>query len=122
MTRRVTVAAIQYAPGLSTDSFAEAEQLVREAAKKGAQVILLPELFEGPYFCKTQDEAHFAKAAPWENHPVVKHFAPLAKELKVVLPLSLFEQEGPHTYNSMVMVDADGTPLGVYRKSHIPDG
>lgn len=122
MSRIVNVAAIQYAPGLALDSFAEAEDLVRQAAGQGAQIILLPELFEGPYFCKTQEEEHFAKAAPWQSHPVVKRFAPLAEELGVVLPLSLFEREGPHTYNSLVMVDADGTPMGVYRKTHIPDG
>ncbi|RFB05310.1 N-carbamoylputrescine amidase [Parvularcula marina] len=122
MSRKVTVAAIQYAPGLAKDSFAEAEALVREAASQGAQVILLPELFEGPYFCKTQEEEHFAMAQPWQTHPVVTRFAPLAKELGVVLPLSIFEREGPHTYNSLVCVDADGELLGVYRKSHIPDG
>ena len=122
MTRTVSVAAIQYAPGLATDSFAEGEALVHGAADKGAQIILLPELFEGPYFCKTQEEEFFATAAPWQTHPVVTRFAPLAKELGVVLPLSIFERDGPHTYNSLVMVDADGSPMGVYRKAHIPDG
>ena len=123
MARTLCVAAIQYAPGDPTcEPLAEAERLVRSAAGQGAQVVLLPELFTGPYFCKTQDESHFAAAHPWDRHPAVEALAPLAKELGVVLPLSIFEREGPHHYNSLVMVDADGTPLGLYRKSHIPDG
>ncbi len=123
MGRTLRVAAIQYAPGATgSDPLDEASRLVRSAAGQGAQVVLLPELFMGPYFCKTQDEAHFASAHPLDRHPIVEALAPLARELDVVLPLSIFEREGPHHYNSLVMVDADGTPLGVYRKSHIPDG
>ena len=122
MNRPLTVAAVQFAPGLSPDPLTDAENFVRDAAGKGAGLILLPELFAGPYFCKTQEEEHFAMAAPWAEHPVVERLAPLAAELGVVLPLSIFEKDGPHYYNSLVMVDADGTPLGVYRKSHIPDG
>jgi N-carbamoylputrescine amidase len=97
-------------------------QLIRDAAAAGAQVILPSELFQGPYFCVTQEERWFATAYPWREHPCVTALAPLAAELGVVIPVSIFEREGPHYYNSLVMVDADGSPLGVYRKSHIPDG
>ncbi len=97
-------------------------EFVRQAADQGAQVICPPELFDGPYFCKTQDEARFADAAPWREHPSVTALSEVAAELGVALPVSIFERDGPHYYNSIVMLDADGSPLGVYRKSHIPDG
>ncbi|WOI54423.1 N-carbamoylputrescine amidase [Parvularcula sp. LCG005] len=123
MTRTLNVAAIQYAPGIDgADPIGDAITHVREAAAKGAEIILLPELFQGPYFCKSQEEPYFALAAPWAEHPAVTALAPVAKELGVVLPLSIYEKDGPHYYNTMVMVDADGEPLGIYRKSHIPDG
>ena len=96
--------------------------LVRQAAAKGAQVILPSELFQGPYFCVTQEERWFATAHPWREHPCVTAMAPLAAELGVVIPVSIFERDGPHYYNSLVMLDADGEALGIYRKSHIPDG
>ncbi len=96
--------------------------LARQAAAAGAQVVLPPELFQGTYFCVAQDEARFAQAHPWREHPCVTAMTPLAAELGVVIPVSIFEREGPHYYNSLVMIDADGAPLGVYRKSHIPDG
>jgi N-carbamoylputrescine amidase len=96
--------------------------LVREAAGKGAQVILPPELFQGPYFCTSQEERWFATAYPAMEHPCVTALQPLAAELGVVIPVSIFEREGPRYYNSMVMLDADGKALGTYRKSHIPDG
>lgn len=119
----LTVAITQAAFGEDMNANIKAvEGLIRAAAADGAQVILPPELFQGPYFCKTQDETEFTNAYPWETHPVVKALAPLAKELGVVLPLSIFEKDGPHYYNSLVMVDADGRLMGVYRKSHIPDG
>ena len=95
---------------------------IREAAAGGAQVILPSELFQGPYFCVAQEERWFATAYPWREHPCVTALAPLAAELGVVLPISIFEREGPHYFNSLVMVDADGSLMGVYRKSHIPDG
>jgi len=123
MTRTLSVAAIQ-AP-FSHDmaaNIAKTEGLIREAAAKGAQVILPPELLQGPYFCVAQEERWFATAFPWREHPCVKALAPLAGELGVVLPISIFEREGPHYFNSLVMADADGSLLGVYRKSHIPDG
>jgi N-carbamoylputrescine amidase len=96
--------------------------LVREAAAKGAQVIQPSELFQGPYFCVTQEEHWFAAAYPWREHPCVLALAPIAAELGVVIPVSIFEREGPHYFNSVVILDADGSALGLYRKSHIPDG
>jgi N-carbamoylputrescine amidase len=99
-----------------------AEQLVREAAAKGAQVILLQELFETPYFCKDEEEQHLSLARPAENNPVLERFQVLAAELGVVLPVSFFERSNNSFFNSIAMIDADGACLGVYRKSHIPDG
>jgi len=123
MSREITVAAIQtsYGDDLAAN-IKKTEAFIREAAAKGAQVILPSELFQGPYFCVAQEERWFATAQPWREHPCVKALAPLAGELGVVLPISIFEREGPHYFNSLVMVDADGSPMGVYRKSHIPDG
>lgn len=96
--------------------------LVRDAASRGAEVVLTPELFEGPYFCTTQDEAFFDWAEPVDQSRTVARFQRLAKELSVALPCSFFEKDGPNYYNSVAMIDADGERLGVYRKSHIPDG
>ncbi len=123
MAKTISVAAIQASYGLDIDAnIARTAELIREAAAKGAQVILAPELFQGPYFCVTQEEHWFAGAKPWREHPCVTALAPLAQELGVVLPISIFEREGPHYFNSLVMADADGSLLGLYRKSHIPDG
>lgn len=123
MTRKITLAAIQFTP---TDDVQEnidrVAGFVREAAAKGADVILPPELFCGHYFCKTQEEEHFARAMEWQEHPAVQQLSELAGELGVVIPVSIYEKEGPLYFNSIVVIDADGTPLGVYRKSHIPDG
>jgi len=99
-----------------------ADALVREAANLGAQVVLLPELFELPYFCTEQDAAHFQYAEPFENNTTLAHFSRLAAELEVVLPISFFERAGPVCYNTVAMIDADGQILGRYRKTHIPDG
>ena len=121
--KTITLAAVQ-APFVD-DVSANVERvcaMVRDAARQGAQVILLPELFEGPYFCKTEAVEHFSRARPMADHPTLQRFQALAKELQVVLPVSLFEKDGPHYYNSIAIVDADGTMLGIYRKSHIPDG
>lgn len=98
------------------------ERLAREAAAAGANVILPPELFLGPYFCKTQDERWFASAKPADGHPAVARMSGVAKALSAAIPVSIFERDGPRYYNSVVMLDADGRTLGVYRKSHIPDG
>jgi N-carbamoylputrescine amidase len=123
MARNLTLAAIQASYGDDmAANIAKTEALIREAAALGAQVILPSELLQGPYFCVSQDERWFATAYPWREHPVVAALAPLAGELGVVLPLSIFEREGPHYFNSLVMADADGSLLGLYRKSHIPDG
>ena len=121
--RTLTLGAIQTSYGLDmAANILATVELVREAASKGAQVILPSELFQGPYFCVTQEERWFATAHPWREHPCVIALAPLAAELGVAIPISIFEREGPHYYNSLVMADADGRLLGVYRKSHIPDG
>ncbi|WP_411816535.1 N-carbamoylputrescine amidase [Hyphococcus sp. DH-69] len=123
MARTLRIAVLQAAFGDDMDANIETvARLTREAAKDGAQVILPPELFQGPYFCKTEDTAHFAAAYPYKEHPVVTKLAPLAAELGVVLPLSIFERDGQEYYNSLVVVDADGSLLDLYRKSHIPDG
>jgi N-carbamoylputrescine amidase len=123
MSRKVSVAAIQSSYGADMEANIEKTAgFVREAAGRGAQVILPSELFQGPYFCVAQEERWFATAYPWREHPAVTAMAPLADELGVVIPVSIFEKEGPHYFNSVVILDADGKPLGVYRKSHIPDG
>ena len=119
----VSVAALQTA--LTDDvgtNVKRVTELVREAHGKGAQIILPSELFEGHYFCQTQKEEDFARARPAEGHPTIRHFQELAKQLGVVIPVSFFEAAGPEYYNSVAVIDADGTNLGVYRKSHIPDG
>jgi len=119
--RNVTLAATQFACSWDLPANADtAERLVRQAAAAGAQVILVQELFATPYFCLTQDAAHLALAAPIDGHPLVARFADLARELGVVLPVSVFERAGEAHFNSVAMVDADGRVLGVYRKSHIP--
>jgi N-carbamoylputrescine amidase len=123
MTRQLTVAALQSAYVADMDAnIARTIALVREAAAAGAQVILPSELFQGPYFCVSQNERWFVTAHPWRTHPCVAALAPVAAKLGVVIPVSIFEREGPHYFNSVVVIDADGRPLGVYRKSHIPDG
>lgn len=123
MARELTIAVLQSSFGEDLEANVhDISGLIRAAALKGAQVILPPELFQGPYFCKTQQEDHFADAAPWPQHRAVLAMSDLARELGVVIPVSIFEKDGPHYFNSMVMVDADGKALGVYRKSHIPDG
>lgn len=98
------------------------EALVRQAAKAGAQLVLLQELFDGDYFCIEQHAQFLDKAVELDRHPTVQRFAALAKELGVVLPVSVFERAGNTCFNTTVIVDADGRQLGHYRKSHIPDG
>jgi N-carbamoylputrescine amidase len=117
------VAAIQCAFTESQDTnVARVEALVRAAAAQGAQVVLPPELFEGLYFCREEKDAFFDWAKPVAGHPTIARFQGLAKELGVALPVSFFERDGQAYYNSLAMVDADGALLGIYRKSHIPDG
>lgn len=100
----------------------QAEALIRQAAKQNAQIVLLPELFENHYFCQLEREEFFAWAHPLEAHPFIGRMQKLAQEFKLVLPVSFFEKAGQAYFNSLAMIDADGTLLGVYRKSHIPDG
>lgn len=121
--RMIRVAALQAAFGESmAENLATVERLTRAAAMEGAEVILAPELFQGPYFCREEREDRFAEAHPAMEHPATERMRAVARELGVVLPVSIFERDGNHYYNSLVMVDADGEALGVYRKSHIPDG
>ena len=108
-------------PDTAEKSTEKADKLVREAAEKGANVILLPELFENPYFCQERKYESYALAEALEENKAVKHFRKLAKELNVVLPISFYERDINVLYNSLAMIDADGSILGVYRKTHIPD-
>lgn len=96
-------------------------ELSEAAAGQGAKIIVPPELFQGPYFCKTQDERWFAEAYPALEHPCVRALQPVSERLDIAIPVSIFEKDGPAYYNSIVMLDG-GQVLGVYRKSHIPDG
>jgi N-carbamoylputrescine amidase len=122
-SRLVKVAATQFACDWDrAGNLAKAERLVRTAAEQGAQIILLQELFETPYFCIEQDTRHLALATTLHGSPVVRHFAALAGELGVVLPISFFEKAGQAYFNSIAIADADGRVLGVYRKAHIPNG
>jgi len=121
--RQVTVAATQMSCDWNVaGNIAKAEKLVREAAARGAQIILLPELFEAPYFCIEQDNRHLNLACPVEENRAVRHFSAVARELGVVLPISFFERAGQVFFNTIAIIDADGRNLGVYRKSHIPNG
>ena len=121
--RPVTVAALQMSCSWDTRAnLAHAESLVRSAAARGAQIILLPELFATPYFCIEQDARHLGLAHSVGADPAVRHFSAVARELGVVLPISFFERAGPAYFNSVAILDADGSNLGVYRKSHIPNG
>ena len=121
--KKLIVAAVQtrFTDELEAD-IGRVVTLIEEAAARGAKVILPPELFQGHYFCRREDEAYFERAYPMESHPAVLAMQELARKRNVVIPTSYFENDGQHYYNSMAMVDADGTILGNYRKSHIPDG
>ncbi|MBY6115379.1 N-carbamoylputrescine amidase [Mameliella alba] len=121
--RNVTVAATQMAcsPELDTN-LARAEALVRKAAAQGANIILLQELFEGPYFCQDETPEDLARARPVADHPTLARMSTLARELNVVLPVSFYELAGQARFNSVVIIDADGQQLGLYRKTHIPHG
>ena len=121
--RNVTVASVQMSMAEDVaPNVAHAESLIRDAAARGAQVVLIPELFEGRYFCIDQLPEHFDRARPLAGHPTVEHFRSVAAELGIVLPINVYERAGQATFNTVVMIDADGTALGTYRKSHIPDG
>jgi N-carbamoylputrescine amidase len=118
------VAALQLPLGSADEqeNIAAVAALVEQAAGRGARIVLPPELFSGPYFCQREDEALFALARPTAQHPSVIAMQALARRLGVVIPTSFFERDGPHYYNTLAMIDADGEILGTYRKSHIPDG
>ena len=123
LTNTMAVAAIQMSMVDDLETNVEtAERLVRRAAAEGARIILLPELFEGRYFCIDQQPVHLARAIPIAGHPTVQRFAAVAAELSVVLPISVYELAGQARFNTVAMLDADGSMLGIYRKSHIPDG
>lgn len=122
--RQITVAALQLALGSADEqeNIAAVSALVEEAAGAGARIVLPPELFSGPYFCKVEDEALFALARPTAAHPSVIAMQKLAAGLKIAIPTSFFERDGHHYYNTLAMIGPDGEILGTYRKSHIPDG
>ncbi|MCG8634637.1 MAG: N-carbamoylputrescine amidase [Desulfobacterales bacterium] len=121
--KQVTVAATQMACGNDRrENIGHAEQLVVKAAGEGADIILLQELFETRYFCQEEKEEYFSLASSLEDNPAVTHFAGIAKNLGVVLPVSFFERKNKAFYNTVAIIDADGSILGTYRKCHIPDG
>jgi len=123
IVRNVKVAATQMSCSVSiNDNIAKADVLVRDAASKGAQIILLQELFETPYFCQKEKSAYYVFATELEQNKAVQHFKQVAKELQVVLPISFYEKKNYARYNSLAVIDANGDVLGKYRKSHIPDG
>ena len=120
--RNVKYAGIQMQCSRSVEeNIAKADKMVREAAANGAQIILLPELFERQYFCQERNYDYYAFATPVDENPAVKHFQKLAAELKVVLPISFYERDINVFYNTVAVIDADGSVLGIYRKTHIPD-
>ncbi|MSV24168.1 N-carbamoylputrescine amidase [Selenomonas sp. WCA-380-WT-3B 3/] len=120
--RTVTVAAIQMKMAAEPEAnIKKADQMVREAAAQGAQIILLPELFERPYFCQERQYDYYHYALPLQENPAVHRLQDTARELEVVLPVSFYERDETRLFNSVAMLDADGTVLGVYRKTHIPD-
>lgn len=121
--RKVKVAATQMScSNKIEENIVKAERFVREAAAQGAQIILLQELFETLYFCQKEQEGNYKYAIEVNENKAVQHFKEIAKELKVVLPISFYEKKNNARYNSIAIIDADGDVLGVYRKSHIPDG
>lgn len=122
-TRAMTVAAVQCPLGGGrADNLARVERHIRDAAARGANVVLPPELFQGPYFCREEKADWFAEARPLDDDEAVRRIRDVAREAGVVVPVSFFERSGQAYYNSVAVIDADGAVLGVYRKSHIPDG
>ena len=121
--RNVTAAVTQMSCSRDREeNLQKAERLVRQAAEQGAQISLLQELFETQYFCQTQNFEYMALARPLSESPAVKRLSALAKETETVIPVSFFERYGNTAFNSVAVLDADGSVLGIYRKTHIPDG
>ncbi len=121
--KKITVAATQMACTWDAQStLAKAEKLVKQAADKGANIILLQELFETPYFCQGHHFKYFDLAKTVDDNAAIQHFRGVAKTLQVVLPISFYEKAGNVLFNSVAIIDADGSVLGVYRKTHLPDG
>lgn len=119
----ITVAALQLAlPGGEAENIAATAALVEQAARDGAQIVLPPELFAGPYFCKVEDEALFGMAYPLDQDPSVREMRKIAKAHGIAIPTSFFERDVHHYYNTLAMIGPDGEVMGIYRKSHIPDG
>ena len=129
MSDKIKVACIQFACGKETDpdidqvkiNISKAKALTKEAASNGAKIVLLSELFERQYFCQERNYDYYEYATPAMENPAVKEFSSLCKELSIVMPVSIYEKDGNVLYNSVVMLDADGKSLGIYRKTHIPD-
>lgn len=120
--RKVYVAAIQMSCTSNVDSnIQKADALVRQAAQNGANIILLPELFENVYFCQERNYEYYKLATTVDENPAINHFKNVCRELKVVMPISFYERSGNTTFNTVAIIDADGTVLGTYRKTHIPD-
>lgn len=123
MSKSFTLSVVQCRlDGSLSENLDRLEEHIRTAKGAGADLVLTPELIEGPYFCKTQEEPFFDQAYQLDAHPAVARFQELAKSLQVALPVSVFERDGPHTFNTLVMINARGERIGHYRKSHIPDG
>jgi N-carbamoylputrescine amidase len=119
----VTIGVLQAAFTSSVDAnVRRITELAREAAGKGANFILPPELFEGTYFCREECDAWFAAARPAAGHPTITHFQSITAELGVAIPVSFFEKAGPAYFNSVAMINTDGAVVGIYRKSHLPSG
>lgn len=123
MSSPIHVAAIQasFSENLS-ENIEKMTALTKKAAKEGAQIVLLPELFEGHYFCREEKDRFFSLATPFEGHPTIGHFQKIAREHKLAMPISFFERDHQTYYNSLAMIGPDGGVMGLYRKSHIPDG
>ena len=120
--RKVKVAALQFSCSRDVkENINKAEKMVREAADNGANIILLPELFERQYFCQEKRYDYYDYALPLEKNPAVNRFKEVAKELGVVIPVSFYERDIDRLFNTVAMIDADGRVLGIYRKTHIPD-
>ena len=121
--RKVKAAAVQMTCGWDrNENIAKGERFIREAAGQGANIVLLQELFETPYFCQKHKFEYYDLATKPEENPAIKHFQKLAAELDVVIPVSFFEKAGNTCFNSVAVIDADGSVMGIYRKTHIPDG